>query len=111
MKSALSKKVQVQLDLYEPQIKAAFLKAIAEVRNAIQLKVVLDHIEAGRLDQAVAALRLEDAFFDPLGRLLADVYLQGGRDALARLPAIPDPFPQGDMRSFLTDVRPAPKRG
>lgn len=102
MKQALPKTILAQLDTLEPQIKAAFLKAVAEVRNAIQLKVVLDHIESGRIDQAIAALRLEDAFFDPLGRLLADIYLQGGRDALARLPAITDPFPQGGTCLFLT---------
>jgi hypothetical protein len=111
MISSLSRKVQSELDKVEPQIKTAFLNAIGGIKNAIQLKVVLDHIEAGRLDQAVLAMRLEDAFFDPFGRLLADTYLQGGRDALARLPAINDPFPSGDIPLCSMEDRPEPKSG
>jgi hypothetical protein len=107
----LSKHIKAELDRLEPQVKAAFLKAIADVKNAIQLKVIIDHLEAGRIDQAIAGLRLDDAFFDPLGRLLGDVYLQGGRDAVARLPAIPDPFPVGDTCSPSMAEPHGPKNG
>lgn len=112
MPKGLPQSAQSALDKLEPAMREAFLSAIAEIKNAVQLRIVMDHIAAGRIDQAIVALRLEDAFFDPVARLIGEAFVQGGRTALGDMPAIPDPFPvERDSRSRSTvDVR-APSNG
>lgn len=111
MSKRLPKTIQTLLDRLEPQMRLAFLEAISGIKNAIQLQIIVSHLEAGRYDQALAALRLDEAFFDPIVRIMSEAYFLGGRDALSRLPPIPDPFRVGDLLLYLTADRPEPSSG
>ena len=75
----------------EPQFRAAFLRAVNDMRSSAQIAVVAKAIEEGRISDAVAALNVDPAFWAPLDDAMRAAYLQGGRDAIAALPVIPDP--------------------
>ena len=89
----IPKRLQDQLDKFEPQFRKAFLAAIQDVRSSAQLSTIVGHLEAGNITAAVAALNLAPGFFAPLDDTIRAAYLAGGRDALAALPAISSPFP------------------
>jgi len=80
------------IDRMEPAMRQAFLEAIADIRSEAQLSVIIRAIEDGRIEDAIRALHLDATFFGPLDDALRLAYLEGGRDALAGLPRIPDPL-------------------
>lgn len=89
---AFPSEVQAILDALEPEVRKAFLDAIGRVPSQAQLQTVVGHIQNGNIEAAIAALRVDPVFFQPLDRALSDAYYRGGVAALAALPKIPDPF-------------------
>lgn len=83
------------LALLEPQMRDAFLASVADVRSSAQLAVIVRALENGRIDQALAALNVDAAFWAPLDDAMRQAYLLGGRNAIAALPVIPDPATLG----------------
>lgn len=80
------------LDKLAPEVRAAFLRSLADLKSSAQISVIVGHLEKGNIDAAMLALNLNPAFFQPLDEVLRQVYRQGGADALARLPRIADPL-------------------
>lgn len=103
--------VRTVIEAMEPQLRAAFLRAVEDIRSEAQLAVIAGHIEAGRVDLALEALHLDASFFAPLDDALTAAYLQGGRAALAGLPVIPDPAQPGKWLSALAAAIRARKAG
>lgn len=89
---AFPSEVQVILDTLEPEVRKAFLDAIGRITSQAQLQTIIGHIQNGNVEAAIAALRVDPVFFQPLDRALSDAYYRGGVAALAALPKIPDPF-------------------
>lgn len=89
---AFPSEVQAILDALEPEVRKAFLDAIGRITSQAQLHTVIGHIQNGNIEAAIAALRVDPVFFQPLDRALSDAYYRGGVVALAALPKIPDPF-------------------
>lgn len=89
---ALPSEVQAVLDKLEPEVRQAFLDAIVRITSTAQLNTVIAHIEAGNIEAAVLALRIDPTFFQPMDHLLSEAFYQGGVVTLASLPKIPDPF-------------------
>jgi len=83
------------LDKLAPDVQAAFLAAIEDVRSEAQMALIVRHISEGNIEQALNALNLRPEFFAPLDDALRAAYLQGGTEALAGLPLarLKDPFP------------------
>lgn len=108
---ALPKDVQALLDTLEPQIRDAFLDAIQRITSQAQLSTIVGHLQAGNVEAAITALRMEPVFFHPLDRAIMEAYYRGGVLALASLPRIPDPFLVGQRFSALMDATFAPKSG
>ena len=71
----------------------AFMEAIAKVTSTAQLQTIVGHLEAGNIEAAVQALKLDPSFFAPLDRALNEAQYQGAVMVLAGLPKIKDPFP------------------
>ncbi len=86
----------------EPKVAEAFISAIRDIRSEARLATIAAALEEGRIEDALRALHLEDEFFAPLDDALRAAYIQGGRDAMMRLPAITDPFPVPGWSSALT---------
>jgi hypothetical protein len=89
----LPRRLQRQIDAMEPAIRDAFLASIADVRSSAQLSAIAGHLARGDIAAAVLAVGIVPGFFAPLDDALRAAYLMGGRDAIAALPAITDPFP------------------
>ena len=103
--------IQTLLDRLAPEIRRAFIEAIADVKSEAQLAVIAGALDRGDVDAALRALNLDAAFFAPLDDALTAAYLEGGRNALLGLPVIPDPFPvAGRWFALMAAIR-AQKNG
>lgn len=83
--------IQAALDAMEPALRDAFLRAVDDIRSAAQLAQLVDALERGDIQRAMAVLNVDPAFWAPLDDAIVAAYLRGGRDAIAALPVIPDP--------------------
>lgn len=83
--------IQAALELMEPAFRDAFLRAVEDVRSSAQLASLIAALERGDVQQAMAVLNVDPAFWAPLDDAIRQAYLLGGRNALAALPVIPDP--------------------
>ena len=93
-----------QIAAWEPQIRDAFLAAVADVRSAAQLSLLMDAIERNDMARIIAVLNLDPSFFAPLDRAITGAYIEGGFRALSGLPVIPDPAGPGKWLSASTGV-------
>lgn len=84
--------VQELVDRLAPAVAKAFLESIADISSEAKLYAIIAHLKANRFDLALQALNLDPAFFEPFQDAMRDAYIAGGREAMAALPAIPDPF-------------------
>lgn len=91
----MSSRLLRTLDALAPNVRDAFLRAVQDVKSEAQLALIARHLESGQIEMALEALNLRPEFFAPLQDALRAAYLQGGAEALADLPRLPDPFPAG----------------
>lgn len=87
---ALPRDIERILKRIEPRFRKAFTDALAEIASAIVLRDVVDAIAARNVQAALEALRLDETFFQPLDRAIADAFFEGGSEALARIPVDPN---------------------
>ena len=99
----LPKEIEAALERLEPAIRKAFLEAIDQITSAAQLKRLVAAIEAGQIEEAIEALRIEQGFFSPLNDAIRQAYLDGGAIVLAGL-RLKDPY-SGDKFVLGFDVR------
>lgn len=91
----MADKLQQIIDAMEPQIREAFLAAVADITSAAKLSAVVGHLEAGNIEAALIALNLREEFFGPLDDAIRRAHLEGGASMLAGLPALEAPFQNG----------------
>lgn len=90
------------LDSLEASVRLAFLASLNDIKGEIKLATIIRHLENGRLDNALSAIALDESFFTPFDEAIRTAYIQGGANALAGLPVIPDPFPVTALLSAST---------
>ena len=90
------------LDKYEPVLKAAFLDAIADIRNHVTLKLLVERLERGDVAGALDVLQIEREAFGKLELAFAEAYNAGGIDLADGL-KLRDP--QGQRIVFRFAVR------
>lgn len=71
----------------EPEVRQAFLESVANLRQGADLRALVDAIERRDVQGAFDALRIEAAAYDPLDRVLVDVFRLGGTRSAALMPA------------------------
>lgn len=91
------------LDKYGPLVKASFLDAIADLRDNIVLKVIVERLEKGDIQGAIEALHLDADAFAKLERAVSDAYNAGGDAAVGDLPKVTEP--NGNRVVFRFGVR------
>lgn len=91
MANHLPKDVQAALDRLEPELRQAFLDAIARSRSAVSLQKVEAALIAGNIEGAIDALRLEGVWFSPLQDAVRSSLNAGGALALTGL-RVRDPY-------------------
>jgi len=86
----LPRDIERILKRIEPRFRRAFQQAFSDIASGIVLRDVVDAIQARNAQAALEALRLEPAFLQPLDRAIADAFVDGGSEALARIPVDPN---------------------
>ena len=87
----LPRDIQALIDRLEPEMRNAFLEAIDQITSAAQMNRLIAALEAGNVEEAIEALRIEQGFFSPLNEATRGAYLDGGNLVLAGL-KLKDPF-------------------
>lgn len=94
------------LDKLEPKVRDAFLQSLRDITSEAQLAVIIGALDRGDFESALRALNLRPEFFSPLDDTLRAAYMQGGAEALAGLPRLPDPFRVGAwLRASMAAIR------
>ena len=75
---------------WDPQVRAALLQAIADVKTAARAAVIEEAIAAGDVQAVIAALNLRDEYFAPLDNALRQAFIAGGAYQAEHLPGKPD---------------------
>jgi hypothetical protein len=84
-------RLQALVDKFEPALQQAFLSAIDDLRNGVQIGVVAERLERGDIDGALRALNIEPAVFRLFEEGVREAYIGGGVAVTGALPAIRDP--------------------
>lgn len=80
---AQNRKLEDLLKELSPQVQAAFLESIQNMRSETQIKLLEEAIAARDVERALRLLNIEPAFFAPLDRALREAYEAGGAFAMA----------------------------
>lgn len=89
----MAEKIPDLLDKLAPEMRKAFLESIADITSEAQIAMIVGALERGDVEAAIGALHIKAEMFQPLDDALRGAYMTGGREALAGLPTITDPFP------------------
>ncbi|WP_127524587.1 head morphogenesis protein [Mesorhizobium sp. Z1-4] len=76
---------------WEPELRSAFLDAVADIRDSITLRVIVERLERGDVEGAIRAMNLEPEAFARLERVIAEAYYDGGQATVGNLPLVRDP--------------------
>jgi len=90
-------------DGFDERLKAAFLDAIADIRDNITLRVVVERLEKGDIGGAIDAMHLDADAFAKLELAIVEAYNSGGQATVDNLPRLTDP--QGNRVVFRFGVR------
>jgi hypothetical protein len=88
--AALRKQIRSLVDRLEPGVAEAFAASVADMRDNVVLRRVVEALEAFNVDEAIRALNIEAAAYAPLRRALAQAYDDGGAATVAGLPRLRD---------------------
>lgn len=88
---------------YEPRIRNAFLESIADIRDNVVLREVVELLERGDINGAVEAMHLDAEAFGRLERAINEAYDGGGIATVENLPKVRDP--SGNAIVFRWGVR------
>ncbi|WP_182575343.1 head morphogenesis protein [Aminobacter ciceronei] len=74
-----------------PVLRAAFMEAIDDIRSNIVLRRVVERLERGDINGAIAAMHLEEAAFRPLDEAIRHAFNGGGVATIEQMPTLRDP--------------------
>lgn len=90
MADQLPANILAALDRLEPELRQEFLDAVDRITSAVQMNRLIAMIEAGDVEAAIDALRLDESFFSPLNDGVRQALSAGGNISLTGL-RIKDP--------------------
>ncbi|MER8532114.1 Hsp20/alpha crystallin family protein [Mesorhizobium sp. M1005] len=76
---------------YEPMLRAAFIEAIDDIRSNIVLRRIVERLERGDINGAIAAMNLDEAAFPPLDEAIRQTFNGGGVATVEQMPTLRDP--------------------
>lgn len=74
----LRQKLAALIAELEPKLRSAFQEGVAEIRDRVTLRRVVEALERRDIETAIAALNIEDAAFGPLARAIEEAFDSGG---------------------------------
>jgi Phage Mu protein F like protein len=105
--AVLPTSLQELLDTMEPQIKAAFLEAIADINDETVIKALEEAIKTGNVEHALSVLNLDPVVFNGVADAVNDVYKTAAVLTAEAARATKDPG-TGARIIFRFDVRSPP---
>lgn len=108
MATTTSRQLEQLAAKLEPAIARAFLKAISEVTNQAGVQLIADLLQAGRIDDVLTVMGMDEPRFADLGEALRNAYAAGGQQGVLEMPRMRlslDPIitgsykPRQDVRS------------
>ena len=66
------------LDELVPDVREAFLVSIRDVQQDVQIKIMIEALEAGDINAALRAINIGPEYFAPLETKLREAYVTGG---------------------------------
>lgn len=84
--NAQHRRVREVLAKMEPEIRKAFVEAMAKVTSAVDRKALIAALNAGNIEQAVDLLRINQALLTPLFEAMRSGFIVGGTLVAADLP-------------------------
>ena len=90
MAKSIRRQLEELLESLQPEIRSAFLAAIQDIRNNVDLQRLYDRIAAGDIIGAMEAINLDGASFNAWADSLENTYMRSGIAALRTLPRLPD---------------------
>ncbi|MGX9120332.1 head morphogenesis protein [Mesorhizobium sp. BHbsci] len=84
-------------------LRAAFIEAIDDIRSNIVLRRIVERLERGDINGAIAAMHLDEAAFRPLDEAIRQTFNGGGVATVEQMPALRDP--EGHQIVVRFDVR------
>lgn len=84
-------RIEQLTDEFEPQLKLAFLEAVADITKRAELKRIVERLEKGDIPGAIDAVHLDAAAFRALDNAIAAAFDGGGASAIGALPKLRDP--------------------
>ncbi|TPK59036.1 head morphogenesis protein [Mesorhizobium sp. B2-5-1] len=76
---------------FEPAVRSAFIEAIDDINSNIVLRRIVERLERGDINGAVAAMHLDPAAFRPLDEAIRAAFNGGGVSAVEGMPTLRDP--------------------
>ncbi|WP_115540030.1 phage minor head protein [Xanthomonas campestris] len=107
MAATTSRQLEQLAAKLEPAIARAFLKAVAEITNQAGVQLIADLLQAGRIDDVLTAMGMDEARFADLGEALRNAYAAGGQQGVSEMPRMRlslDPIVTGSYKP-RQDVR------
>lgn len=98
----MNPELQRLLDQMDPQLRAAFLEAVARIRSETQIRLLVAALEAKDIRAAAAVLQMDASLFALLDKAVLDAFWAGGVSALAKAPRVVNPFLDRPSPSGLT---------
>jgi hypothetical protein len=99
----MADRIEDLLKFWEPEIRAAFIAAVKDIRDRVRLADLVRLLKAGDVEGAIRAVGLERAAFRPLDRALEQAFEAGGADATLAIKPVTGPL--GIRVSPLFDVK------
>lgn len=93
----------VLTEAWEPRIRAAFLKAISDIADGVNVDLLVDLLKRGDVDGALNAVGVRPSDFAPLEREMYGAYVDGGSAFTGQAPAIRQP--DGSLLRINFDAR------
>jgi hypothetical protein len=87
-----SKRAQIEklLEDLQPEIRAAFLSAVDDLKSGADLKRLLERLTAGDVEGALRAMNLDPAAFGGFAKALEDAFNTSGAATVGMLPKLTD---------------------
>ncbi len=95
--------IEELLATHDVRLMEAFLASVADLRDNITLRVVVERLERGDVNGAINAMQLDADAFSRLELAIAEAYNAGGAATVAALPRLIDP--DGNRVVFRFGVR------
>lgn len=96
------REIDALLEMYEPRLRDAFLRAVQETVDAITLLRVVEALERRDIEAAIRAVGIDPAAFGPLQLAISDAYYAAGMGEAAGIRARD---PDGNRVVFRFGVR------